>query len=199
MEPVLWCTSPQHSIFLDHMAYSGLIYDCYREWPEEYLDQESDLTCHADVVFAASPGLVQRLSPCNDSVVLLPNGVNDRMFTRSGLTVPIQLSQLSSPVLGRVGDINSRLELEPMLRAARTHPEWTFLLMGRVTSGVKVHLKAYPNIILTGPVNPVELPDYLFACDVVFDLFRTDLKGSDVIPSRIYEYLASGQPIVPMI
>lgn len=199
VEPVLWCTSPQYSIFLDHIAYSGLIYDCYREWPEEYVDQESDLTCHADVVFAASPGLVQRLSPCNDSVVLLPNGVNDRMFTRPGLTVPIQLSQLPTPVLGRVGDINGRLELEPMLRAARTHPEWIFLLMGRVTSGVKVRLKAYPNIVLTGPVNPVELPDYLFACDVVFDLFRTDLKGSDIIPSRTYEYLASGKPIVTMI
>ena len=199
MEPVLWCTSPQQAIYLDHIAYSGLIYDCYREWPDEYVDQESDLTCHADVVFAASSGLMQRLSPCNDSVVLLPNGVNDRMFTRSGLTVPMQLSQLSSPILGRVGDINSRVELEPMLRAARTHPEWTFLLMGRVTSSIRVHLKAYPNIVLTGPVNPVELPDYLYACDVLFDLFRTDLKGSDVIPSRIYEYLASGKPIVTMI
>ena len=199
VEPVLWCTSPQHSIFLDHMAYSGLIYDCYREWPEEYLDQESDLTCHADVVFAASPGLVQRLSPCNDSVVLLPNGVNDRMFTRPGLTVPLCLSQLRSPILGRVGDINSRIELEPMLRAAHSHPEWTFLLMGRVTPAVRGRLRHYSNIVLTGPVNPVELPDYLFACNVLFDLFHTDSKGSDIIPSRMYEYLASGKPIVTMI
>lgn len=199
IEPVLWCTSPQQAIYLDHIAYSGLIYDCYREWPERDVDQESDLTCHADVVFAASPGLVQRLSPCNDNVVLLPNGVNDRMFTRTGLAVPMQLSKLSSPILGRVGDINDRIELEPMLRAARIHPEWTFLLMGRVTTGGRTRLKRYPNIVLTGPVNPVELPDYLYACDVLFDLFHTDLKGSDVIPSRIYEYLASGKPIVAMI
>lgn len=199
LEPVLWCTSPKQAIYLDLLAYSGLIYDCYREWKDAYLEQESDLTCHADVVFAASPGLVQRLSPCNDNVVLLPNGVNDRMFTRPGLTIPIQLSQLSSPILGRVGDINERIELEPMLRAARIHPEWTFLLMGRTTAGVRAHLKRYPNIVLAGPVNPVELPDYLYACDVLFDLFHTDLRGSDVIPSRIYEYLASGKPIVTMI
>lgn len=198
-EPVLWCTSPEQAIYLDRLAYSGLVYDCYREWETEYLDQESDMTCHADVVFAASPGLVQRLSPCNDSVVLIPNGVNDRMFTRPGLTIPISLSGLSSPILGRVGDINSRIELEPLLRAAHTHPEWNFLLMGRVTPAVRSKLRRYPNIVLIGPVNPVELPDYLYACDVLFDLFRTDSKGSDIIPSRMYEYLASGKPIVTMI
>ena len=169
-EPVLWCTSPEQTLHLDQLAYSGLVYDCYREWDERYLDQESDLTCHADVVFAASPG-----------------------------TVPLCLSQLRSPILGRVGDINSRIELEPMLRAAHSHPEWTFLLMGRVTPVVRGRLRHYPNIVLTGPVNPVELPDYLFACDVLFDLFHTDSKGSDIIPSRMYEYLASGKPIVTMI
>ena len=130
---------------------------------------------------------------------LLPNGVNDRMFTRPGLTVPLCLSQLPSPILGRVGDINGRIELEPMLRAAHTHPEWTFLLMGRVTPTVRSRLRRYPNIVLAGPVNPVELPDYLFACDVLFDLFHADTKGSDIIPPRMYEYLASGKPIVTMI
>lgn len=198
-EPVLWCTCPDQAMYLDHLAYSGLVYDCFREWGEEYVEEESDLSCHAEVVFAASPGLVQRLSPCNDTIVLLPNGVNDRMFTRSGLTVPTQLAQLPSPILGRVGDINNRMDLEPLIQAAKAHPEWTFLLMGRVTSTVQDQLKPYPNIRMTGPVHPVELPDYLYACDVLFDLFHQQSKGSDVIPSRMYEYLASGKPIVTMI
>ena len=119
-DPVLWCTCPDQALYLDHFVYSGLVYDCFREWGNEYLDEESDLTCHAEVVFAASPGLVQRLSPCNDNIVLLPNGVNDRMFTRPGLTTPIQLSKFSSPIFGRVGDINNRIELEPILQAAQT-------------------------------------------------------------------------------
>lgn len=199
VEPVLWCTCPEQAVYLDHFAYSGLVYDCFREWGDAYADEESDLSCHAEVVFAASPGLVQHLSPCNDNIVLLPNGVNDRMFTRPGLTVPIQLSKLRSPILGRVGDINSRLDLAPLIQAAKTHPEWTFLLMGRTTPTVRAKLKTHPNIVFTGPINPVELPDYLYACDVLFDLFHAKYKGSDIIPSRIYEYLASGKPIVTMI
>ena len=27
-EPVLWCTSPEQTLHLDHLAYSGLVYDC---------------------------------------------------------------------------------------------------------------------------------------------------------------------------
>lgn len=198
-EPVLWCTCPDQAMYLDHLAYSGLVYDCFREWGDEYVDEESDLSCHAEVVFAASPGLVQRLSPCNETIVLLPNGVNDRMFTRSGLTIPAQLSQLSSPIFGRVGDISNHIDLEPLFQAAKAHPEWTFLLMGRITPTAQEQLKQYSNIVMTGPIHPVELPDYLYGCDVLFDLFHQQLKGSDIIPSRMYEYLASGKPIITMI
>ena len=47
-------------------------------------------------------------------------------------------------------------------------------------------------------MNTVELPDYLSVCSVLFDLIQTDLRGCDILPSRIYEYLATGKPIVMM-
>ena len=197
-EPVLWCTSPEQSIYLDNLAYSGLVYDCHREWGEEYLDQESDLACHAEVVFAASPGLVQRLSPCSDNIVLIPNGVNNRMFTRGDLATPPALANLPRPILGRVGDLNKQVELEPLIYAARANPQWTFLLMGRVSLQVRHKLKGLDNVVLTGPINPVELPDYFYGCNVLFDLITTPLRGCDIIPARIYEYLASGKPMVLM-
>ena len=171
-EPVLWCTAPDQAVYLDRLAYRGLVYDCAQEWGEEFLDEESDLTMHAEVVFAASPGLIRRLSPCNDNI---------------GRTI-----------LGRVGDLTSKVDLEPLLHTAIAQPDWTFLLLGRVTKPVFGKLKAYPNIVLTGPVNAVDLPDYLSVCTVLFDLLREDRLGSDIIPSRIYEYLATGKPIVMM-
>lgn len=198
-EPVLWCTSPEQAIFLDHIAYSGLVYDCHREWGEEFVDQESDLVCHAEVVFAASVGLAQRLAPCSDNIALVPNGVNHLMFTRGDLIVPPRLSALGrSPILGRLGDLNGKVELEPLLHAAKSHPDWQFVLMGRVTRPVAERLAPFPNITLTGSINAVEVPDYLNACNVLFDLIRTDRRGCDIIPPRIYEYLASGKPIVMM-
>ena len=199
-EPVLWCTAPDQARYLDQLAYRGLVYDCAQEWGEEWVDEESDLTAHAEVVFAASPGLVERLSPCSDNIALLPNGVNPLMFDRSEFSPTHRLDWLRDrPVFGRVGDLDSKVELEPLLNAALAHPGWTFLLLGRVTKSAAARLTRLPNVVLTGAVNAVELPDYLSVCTVLFDLLRADRLGSDVVSPRIYEYLATGKPIVMMM
>ena len=196
--PVLWCTSPNQVPFLEGLPCRP-IYDCHREWGEEYLDQESDLVSRSEVVFAASPGLVERLSPCSDNIALIPNGVNPLMFSRGEFSPPDALAALAGqPVLGRVGDLTSQVDLEPLLSAAREQPDWTFLLIGRVTNQVSQRLSQFPNILLTGPVNAVELPDCLSVCTVLFDLTREDRRGCDILPAHVYEYLATGKPIVLM-
>ena len=53
--------------------------------------------------------------------------------------------------------------------------------------------------MLTGPVNPLDVPDCLYRCDLLFDLVRLDRPGSDIAPSRVYEYLATGKPIVTVV
>lgn len=198
-EPVLWCTSPEQVIFLERFPYCGVVYDCHREWSEEYLDMESDLASRAEVVFAASPGLIDRLSPCSDNIALLPNGVNPLLFFRDDLSAPDELAFLQGKkVFGRVGDLSTQVELAPMLAAARTRPEWQFILIGRVTRQVAARVAGYPNVHLIGAINSVELPDYLSVCTVLFDLLQTDQRGCDILPSHIYEYLATGKPIVMM-
>lgn len=199
-EPVLWCTAPNQAGFLDRLAYRGLIYDCHRFWKDCFLEEESDLTRHAEVVFAASPGLVTRLSPCNDNIALLPNGVNPLLFSRDDPDcIPAELSSLpGQKLLGRVGDLDNRMDLSPLLYAARHRPEWTFVLIGRYTRQAARQLAGQDNIHLLGPVNALDISDYLAACHLLFDLLPQNPAGCDVVPARIYEYLATGKPIVVM-
>ena len=195
-EPVLWCTAPIHAHFLDRLAYRGSVYDCHSYWDDAFLDMESDLTRHAEVIFAASVGLIKRLSPCNDNIALLPNGVNPLLFTQQEHAVPPALKDLPGQVLlGRVGSVTGKVDWDPLLYAARHRPEWTFVLMGPATKQAVGKLAGQDNIVLTGAVNPLDLPDYLRGCDVLFDLFRTDRQGSDVVPPTIYEYFAAGKPV----
>ena len=199
-EPVLWCTCPDQAQFLDMLAYRGVVYDCDRFWDESAADLESDLTRNAEVVFAASFGLIRRLSPCNDNTALLPNGVNPVLFQQKERAIPQALEYLPGQrVLGRVGSVNSQVDLEPLLFLARHRPEWTFVLMGPVTRSAAARLQGEENILLTGPINPLDVPDYLYRCDLLFDLFRRDRAGSDVASIRIYEYLATGKPIVAVV
>ena len=195
--PLLWTTSPQHVHLLDHLEYGGLVYDCDREWEDLPPAWEGSLAGAADLVFAASPQLRERLSPCSANIALLPNGVNFPMFSRPSGEVPPELQDIRGPVLGWVGTIDAGLDLSPVEHAARARPDWTFVLLGRIREGARLGgLEGLGNVRLLGWRPAVEVPDYVGRFDVCLDLRREDRPYSDRIPRRIYEYLSTGKPIV---
>ena len=199
-EPVLWLTSPEQVHLLDYLPHRGLVYDCDQDWSQLPIRWESDLALAADVIFAASPGLIDHLSPCNDNIALLPNGVNYQMFCRDDLPVPGELRGLTAPLLGRIGTLCRDLDLAPVLRAAREQPGWRFLFIGRVESNpLLADLEDCPNVALLGPRPPAEIPDYLGRFDVCFHLLRRRDEDNDIVPTRFYEYLSAGKPIVSML
>lgn len=198
--PVLWATAPEQVHLLDYLNFDGLIYDCGREWDAVPPQWEGDLAAAADVVFAASPGLIHRLSPCNANIALLPNGVNFPMFSRCDPEKPLEFRALQGPVLGFLGMVSPDLDLAPIEYTASGHPDWNFLLVGPVKGNARLpFLKALPNVHLLGPKPMVEAPDYVGRFDVCLDLQRPGRDESDIIPRRIYEYLSTGRPIVSML
>lgn len=198
--PVLWLTAPDQLPFLERLSFKRLIYDCDRFWPSALDEQESELACTADVIFAASPLLKRRLSPCSSNIALIPNGVNYPMFERGDHPVPSDLAGLLTPVLGWVGAVDHTLDLSPVQAIARCHPEWTVALVGPVEDCPAVRrLATYSNVAFLGVRSMVDLPDYLTHFQVLLHLRRQGEENSDVIPSRIYEYLSTGRPIVSLL
>lgn len=200
-EPLLWCTTPENVHQLDYLAYRGLVYDCHRYWSELPVQWEGELAAAADVCFAASEGLEDRLASCSENIALLPNGVNFPLFRREAVDTPPELTDLNGkPVFGFVGTLRVDLDAAPLLLAAQRHPEWVFLLIGQVErSPYLAQLEQYENIRILGKHPLVDLPDYLACCSVCFHLLRLYEEDSDVIPSRIYEYLTAGKPVVTML
>ena len=200
LDPLLWVTSPEHVHVLDHLSYDSLIYDCDREWDELPPHWEGRLAQAADVVFAASPQLANRLSPCSSNIVLLPNGINLPLFAPE-FNRPDPLPQVRGALFGWAGTIWADLDLTPILYAALERPDWTFVLLGRREKGNPLlpHLKRQPNVIIPGsrPVN--EVPNWLYRCDVLLELLRDQRPYDDVVSPRFYEYLATGKPILSMV
>ncbi len=198
--PLLWTTSPEHVHLLDHLDYDGLVYDCDQEWDQFPPQWEGSLAGAADVVFAASPLLADRLSPCSANIVLLPNGLNLPLFAPGSAARPDPLPQVRGPVLGWSGTIWSDLDLSPVLYAALDRPDWTFVLLGRREKNRFLsRLKKLDNVVIPGPRPANEVPDWLYRCDVLLELLRDQRPYDDVVSPRMYEYLATGKPVVSML
>lgn len=195
-EAPLWLTGPAQYPLVKLIPHGGLVYDCDREWDDLPLKWESELALQCDVVFAASHGLAQRLAPCCTNIAILPNGVNFTMFSREE-DEPARLPiRCKGPVFCRVGAVTGDLDFEPLLTAAAAHPEWSFLLLGEVEDSARARLERFPNVRLPGRVPMVDVPDYLRESRVCFDLLDHATAGSDILPIRLYEYLAVGKPVV---
>lgn len=202
-DPLLWVCSPLYAGLLDTLDYKGIVYDCYQDWPQFDIHWESLLANQADVLFAASPGLVDHLSPCNRNIALLPNGCNYRLFAKVEdltLQVPSPLLSIRGPLFGFLGDVGKSLDLRPVYRAAKAHPAWSFVFAGRCSRGNSLYqaMQKLPNVHFMGKLSPLDLPGYAAQFDVLIDLLETDDPDEDVVPSRIYEYLVVGKPIAAM-
>ena len=199
--PLLWTTSPEHVHLLDHLSYDGLVYDCDREWEGLPPIWEGSLAQAADVVFAASPQLRDRLSPCSSNIALLPNGVNYPLFSGQGNAArPDPIPRARGPLLGWTGTIRPDLDLSPLLYAALARPDWTFVLLGpQEDNHLLPRLRRLPNVLLPGPCPLSEVPDWLFRCQVLLNFLREDRPYDDVVSTRLYEYLSTGKPIVSML
>ncbi len=197
-EPLLWTTHPRQIHLLDRLEYSALVYDCDQNWENLPSHWEGSLAQAADVVFAASPLLSERLSPCSPNIALLPNGINLPLFAPD-IPHSDPLPGVTAPILGWCGAIREELDLSPVLYAAQVRPDWGFLLLGRMEDNPLLsRLEQLSNVFLPGALPPTQVPDWLYRCQVLFDL-QSNRPQDDVVSPRVYEYLATGKPVVSML
>ncbi|MCI9186748.1 MAG: glycosyltransferase family 1 protein [Oscillospiraceae bacterium] len=191
--PLLWTTCPDQVHLLDKLNYDALVYDCFQDWSFLPPDWEGTLAQLADVVFAASPALADRLSPCSGNIAVLPYGHTYALFAQC------PPPPATSPVLGYAGTLWPDLDLWPVFYTAQRHPDWRFLLLGRrEPTKIMAKLKHLPNVGMTGRLPAREVPRYLSQCHVLLDLRRKE-QAEDILSPRLYEYLTTGRPIVSML
>ncbi len=202
-QPLLWVCSPLYDQIVETLPRSGLIYDCDRDWSNLPIELESQLTCRADIVFAASPGLQDHLSPCNHNIVVVPVGIDFPRFDAvrtDGYLCPPELLHCTRPIFGYVGTIWSNLNLTPVQAAAEAHPEWSFVFLGKISrkNPYLPALRRLPNVQLLGSRPQEEIPAYLRHINVGLSLLRDEMEDNDILSPRIYEYFAQGLPVVAM-
>lgn len=131
----------------------------------------------------------------------MPNGATYPLFSKTAdRLLNTRAAHPPHPLFGWVGTIHTDLDLSPLLYTAQARPEWRFLLLGRQEHNPFLKpLSRLPNVRFLPPCPLLEVPRFLSLCQVLMNFLREEQTDSDVIPTRIYEYLSTGRPIVSML
>jgi glycosyltransferase involved in cell wall biosynthesis len=138
---------------------------------------------------------------------VLPHGV-DFQAVESGASAPCptDLAAIPRPRIGYTGRVNLKLDFPVIIEAAEKRPDWHWVFVGATGIGTSYSFDARPdvqadwerlnamgNVHFLGVKSREEIPAYLHGFDVLSLPFRSNVVG---FPTKLYEYLASGKPIV---
>jgi teichuronic acid biosynthesis glycosyltransferase TuaH len=181
---VLYCTD-------DHVAGAGLM----GLSASRLHAQERAALRRSDVVAVVSPTLAEHWTALGADPVLIPNGCSD--------TSPVPDDQaaatgLRRPVLGLVGQLSERIDLDILL--ALSDAGFELLIVGpcdpRWAPERFAALAARPGVRYTGRVPPADVPGYLAAIDIGITPYTSSEFNRASFPLKTLEYLAAGRPVV---
>jgi nucleotide sugar dehydrogenase len=105
------------------------------------------------------------------------------------------LRESPRPRLGYVGTVGPWLDVSLLTHLARRRPHWSITLIGPVERGLS-QLPELDNLRILGERPYASLPQYLAAMDVLLIPLRVSELTHAVNPIKLYEYCATGKPIV---
>lgn len=203
--PVSWFTVPHPAVMLGQLGERFSVYYCTDKYvastgvdPVRIGRLDEKLTREADQVFVTAQTLFDEKRSMNAHVVYSPHGVDAEHFGRAddpSLEVAEPIRDIGHPVIGYFGLFEEWTDKALLRMMGERHPEWTFLIIGRVATDVS-ELQRLGNFVFTGPQPYAELPRWAKAFDVCIYPGGDNEFVKNANPLKIREYLATGRPVV---
>ena len=172
-----------------------ILYDChdllsgFRNIAPTLLAAEDGLLHDADLVLFSSAGLMEHF-PGVANRLLVRNGVSARELA----STPAEATAV--PVVGYLGALDSWFDIEAVEQAATAHPQFRFVLAGRVEFEPIRRLERLSNVELLGEVPYDRVPQLLAGFQVGLIPFRINPLTLMTNPIKLYEYFSRGIPVV---
>lgn len=172
---------------IDRWSDPALGGDWYDEAIERRLIETSDAIVLSATDLADAPHALGR------DAVLIPNGVDSRLFAEERGPWPPDFPRGGGPIIGYHGSLyGDWLDWDSVAHVARSRPEGLVVIIGDDRSG---HPPMPENVHFLGMKPQHSLPDYVGRFDVGLLPFRITDTTHAVSPLKVYEYLASGVPV----
>ena len=178
-----------------------VIYDChdllagFRNMSHDMLEAESDLFALSDFVLFSARWLMdsknREYREVRGKSMLLRNAVRAQDFDFIH-----RHDRVGRRTVGYAGSLDFWFDVDIIRSAAERHPEWNFMLFGRVESSEIYELRKLANVRLMGEVPYSTLRYHFASIDVCVIPFRISPLTLATNPLKLYEYFACGHPVV---
>lgn len=203
---ILWLGLPTWTALdvADWLAPELLVYYCgdaLTELPglrRGIVASERAVLQRADVVFAASSALVDHCRELGADPIPVPMSIDfdaSRSAREGRLPMPSELRHLSGHLIGYMGGLNSKVDVELLNAIVQAFPNDTVVVLGSVEDArFKPH--PAPNFVILGERPYERIAAYLVRFDVCLIPYRLNEFTDAVNPGKLLEYLAVGRPVV---
>lgn len=180
-----------------------IIYDCmddhsqFKENSKDIIELEKELLKLSTKVVVSNKKLAKKYIKYINKITLIGNGVDYKYFSsKKTKTKPKDLPINKNITFGYYGAIHSWID-ENFIENVIKNQNVNFVMIGRVENKNITNLsKKYKNLFLLGEKPYSKIKGYLD----YFDICTIPFKLNDLIlatdPVKLYEYMATGKPIV---
>lgn len=208
--PIFWVSFdvPLGTRLAGKLGERMVVYHCFDEIAgESYIARhgmrlEPELMQKSDVVFTTSLELQRAKREVHPHCHFVPNGVDFDHYSQAcnpATELPSDLSGIRGPLVGYLGNFESRVDFDLLEGIAAARPDWSLVLIGP-SKGMYTErlrrLQTYANVHVLGSRSASLAPSYLKAFDVALIPFVHSAQTRAIYPLKLNEYLAAGRPVV---
>jgi hypothetical protein len=206
--PVLWFYHPWDYPLLKFFRSRILsVFDWAEEWSEYFTELkpgrrkktkalEQKIIREVDLVFTVSQKLLEEARKERGDAYRILDGTVFEVFDGARGSVADDMKDIRKPIAGYLGTVSDRMDIGLLQALSKRFPALSIVLIGDILyPRVDVaQLRGCKNIYLLGGRSYEELGKYSCAFDVC--ILPYVMRPSTSQPTKIYDYLATGKPVV---
>lgn len=156
-----------------------------------------DVLALSDIVIANSQSTKQSFSSLRSDIHAIPNGLTISKARSKPLAVRKEICSLGTKIIGYVGNLRDRIDVDLIDKLAKRHPDWAIVLIGSAHGNPdSLRLSDIHNIHFLGVRRAREAEAYIRCFDVAIVPHMNNAISAMMCPLKIYTYLSLGSRVV---